>query len=325
MKIRIPQIITLIVFTLLPGQPGIHAQSQEEWSTPRQGTVQTNVLNVRANPGTAYEVVAKVQNGDRLTVVNRRDDWYEITPPPGTEAWCASRFLAANGEVTGDDVRLRSGPGVMFSEFGKLNRGEKIELIGHDRDGWQQVVPPDHATVWVNALFVHVPVPERKPQPQSFIGIAKAGSETTPSDDDDDDDAATTTAEPDADSTPDATPEAKEKTDATAEDDANAATEPLEATLEPVLEESEIPATNEQTDLETGVLIPLNAKNEAGVTHVLAIIRNDKKVAKAFLRSSRIDLAEWEYREVRVYGPVIRYAGWRMPVMIVTGIQLLNP
>lgn len=120
-------------------------------------------LNIRARPGTSYEVVAKVNRDQILAVVNKKGDWLEVLPPAGTAAWCAAKFIAETGTVTGHNVRVRSGPGIVFSAYATLPEGTSVTPVGTPVGEWQQIKVPGNATVWVHGNYV-APVQTLKPQ-----------------------------------------------------------------------------------------------------------------------------------------------------------------
>jgi len=123
----------------------------------RQGTVTAQVLNVRAKPGIQFEVVAKVMRNDQLTLLSETNNWFEIVPPADTEAWIAERFIDADGVITADNVRVRAGPGPVFSPFGYVHAGTWVERVGEPKQHWQRIVPPPTASVWVSKEFIDAP------------------------------------------------------------------------------------------------------------------------------------------------------------------------
>lgn len=129
-------------------------------SQPAKGKVNVDRLNVRARPGTTYEVVAKVVRGQEVTVVGEHGEWLEILPPEGTDAWCSSRYIGPDGRITGNNVRVRSGPGVVFSVFSTLDKGTTVQRIGEPAGEWQKISAPQSATVWIHGQFVDPVSPE---------------------------------------------------------------------------------------------------------------------------------------------------------------------
>lgn len=143
--------------------PAVDAQTEEgEASTnsapgfPRRGTVTAETLNVRARPGLFYEVIAKLETGDKVQVLERQNDWYRIPAPKDAEAWVADRFVSEDNRITGDGVRVRAGTGVAFSAYHTLDQGTAVKPTGKTRDNWNQITPPDNATAWVSGQFIEL-------------------------------------------------------------------------------------------------------------------------------------------------------------------------
>ncbi len=57
------------------------------------------------------------------------------------------------GVVTGDQVRLRGGPGTRFKPVGEVNEGTTLQVQERE-DQWVKVAPPDTASVWIYGKFV---------------------------------------------------------------------------------------------------------------------------------------------------------------------------
>jgi uncharacterized protein YraI len=64
-----------------------------------------------------------------------------------------SESEVTSGQVTGDEVRLRGGPGTKFKPVGTVNRGTRLQIRGQEGN-WTEVVPPSEATVWIYGKFV---------------------------------------------------------------------------------------------------------------------------------------------------------------------------
>ncbi|MBS3648876.1 N-acetylmuramoyl-L-alanine amidase [Pseudaminobacter sp. 19-2017] len=62
--------------------------------TPNVVVVDTDVLNVRSGPGTAYPIVGQTKRGSRLGVISVQDDWTNVHTLNGN-AWVSSRLVKA--------------------------------------------------------------------------------------------------------------------------------------------------------------------------------------------------------------------------------------
>ncbi len=155
------------LFMLLLGgsllTPAVDAQAEDAEAPttsapgfPRRGTVTAETLNVRARPGLFYEVIAKLEAGVKVQVLERQNDWFRIPVPGDAEAWVAARFVSDDNRITGDGVRVRAGTGVAFSAYHTLDQGTTVQPTGKTRDNWRQITPPDNATAWVNGQFIEL-------------------------------------------------------------------------------------------------------------------------------------------------------------------------
>jgi hypothetical protein len=65
--------------------------------------VSAEVGNVRAGPGTVYDIVGKVQAGDALQVTGKDStgDWLEVVTPDGVRGWVSVSLLQVNVALAG--------------------------------------------------------------------------------------------------------------------------------------------------------------------------------------------------------------------------------
>jgi len=162
---------------LLAQQTPPTAGEAEDGPEERVGTVTSNILNVRARPATHFEVVGQLKQGDKVTVVGEKDEWREIVAPPQTKAWIAARFIDSNGCISAERIRVHSGPGLVFTTFAQVDKGQKVTLVGTPLNGWQRIEAPPGATVWVSSAYVHVPEPEPPPAEEVAADEAPKGEQ----------------------------------------------------------------------------------------------------------------------------------------------------
>lgn len=70
------------------------------------GTVNVDVLNVRTKPSTDADVVAKLNKGDKVTVLSASDNWYKIRMDDKTEGYVFGDYITLNKDSKtsrGDD------------------------------------------------------------------------------------------------------------------------------------------------------------------------------------------------------------------------------
>jgi len=59
------------------------------------------------------------------------------------------------GEITGDDVNIRSGPGTNYYRCGKLNKGDRVKVVG-SQFSWSRIVPPAGSFSWISKQYVSI-------------------------------------------------------------------------------------------------------------------------------------------------------------------------
>jgi SH3-like domain-containing protein len=58
-------------------------------------------------------------------------------------------------EITGDDVNIRSGPGTNYYRCGKLNKADRVKVVG-SQFSWSRVVPPAGSFSWISKQYVSI-------------------------------------------------------------------------------------------------------------------------------------------------------------------------
>ena len=278
----------------------------------QKGTVQAAALNVRARRGTSFEVVDKLQRGDEVQIIAEVDGWFEILVPRTAAAWCAARFLDADGVVLEETVRVRSGPGIVFSHYAVLSAGDKATFTGAQVNGWQPIEPPEDATVWVSSEYILV---EEKPATEDLDVVKDAVDEEKDKEVALDASSVESGLGEEAEEAP--LHEAGKADALTANDE----TEKTDEEREKAEGKAQIESDLEDAPPVQGVLLAVDKERSDLGTHILAKVIDNKAYPQVYLRSSRINLDVWEHRLVRVHGREIRYRDLPFPVMIVRGIE----
>ncbi len=58
-------------------------------------------------------------------------------------------------QMTGDDVYIRSGPGTQYYRCGKLNKTNRVKVVGR-QFSWSRIVPPASSFSWISTQYVSV-------------------------------------------------------------------------------------------------------------------------------------------------------------------------
>jgi len=67
----------------------------------------------------------------------------------------AARSFPYVAQITGDDVYARSGPGTYYYHCSKLNKGDKVVVVG-SKFSWSRIVPPEGSFSWISKQYVSV-------------------------------------------------------------------------------------------------------------------------------------------------------------------------
>ncbi len=124
-------------------------------------TVTSPFLNVRAGPGLGYDIIGRLNCGQKVTADARTADgqWYRIAYN-GRQAFVFSQYVsqdgacnaggvakspapaggAANGVVIADMLNVRSGPSTANAILGRLRRGNPVVVKARTQDSaWLQI------------------------------------------------------------------------------------------------------------------------------------------------------------------------------------------
>lgn len=139
-------------------------------------TVNGDVVNLRASPGTACAIVGKALRGQSLEVLGKQGDWYQVRKD-GVTCWIAGWLVEVNQsapqvstspsyrpspaqsqgdmlEVTGNSVNIRSGPGTTYAVAGRANRGDKYRLLGKSGDWYK--IEVNGGSAWITGQYTSI-------------------------------------------------------------------------------------------------------------------------------------------------------------------------
>ncbi len=134
-------------------------------SFPYIARITSDNVNIRSGPGTNYYSCGKLNKDEEIKVVGSQFSWSQIVPPPGSFSWISKQYVSidpnnpAAGTVTDDSVRVYAGSEELKPMHSttlqlKLNRGEKVALMGVEQDDYYKIAPPSGAYLWVFNEYV---------------------------------------------------------------------------------------------------------------------------------------------------------------------------
>lgn len=177
MQSRIKISITLLIFVLFisiasigivqdavaaPGETASEAKVARTPSFPYIAEAIANGVDVRSGPGTDYYRCGKLNKADQVRVIASKYSWSHIAPPAGSFSWVSLRHVVldpqdpSTGIVKSETVRVYAGseeriPIRSTTVQLKLNKGDKVKLIGSPSNDYYKIAPPTGAYLWVSS------------------------------------------------------------------------------------------------------------------------------------------------------------------------------
>jgi len=181
-------LLTFIVLAALASSGLAQTGGSGETATPSFPYIAEIIgdnLYVRSGPGTNFYHCGKLNKGDKVKVVSRQFSWSCIVPPAGSFSWISMQYVKIDpanpsvGTVTGDNVRVYAGSDYVKPLYsttlqGKLNRDEKVKLLGEQMDDYYKIGCPSFAYLWVSTSFTR-PLP-----PQPVTPVTPPAGQVTP-------------------------------------------------------------------------------------------------------------------------------------------------
>ena len=163
-------IIVLVCGLCLPvigAQPGNTAPAAEANAMnlpafPFLAEITGDDVYVRSGPGTQYYNCGKAGKDEKVKVVGNKFSWLQIVAPTGSYSWISKQYVQidpqnnTSGTVIGEAVRVYAGsdevqPMHSTSMQVKLNKGDKVTIVGEEKDGYCKIAPPEGAYLWVSS------------------------------------------------------------------------------------------------------------------------------------------------------------------------------
>jgi hypothetical protein len=133
-------------------------------SFPYMAEITGDNLYVRSGPGTNFYHCGKLNKGDKVKIIGKQFSWARVVPPAGSFSWISIQYVSIDpdnatvGSVTGDRIRVYAGSDFVKTLYsktlqGKLDKGDKVKLLGEQMDDYYKIVPPSFAYLWVSINF----------------------------------------------------------------------------------------------------------------------------------------------------------------------------
>lgn len=120
-------------------------------------------INIRSGPGVSYDVQTQAKKGDHLTVLSKKNQWYNVRLADNSTGWVAS-WLVEQGNansstnidatVNTDGTKLRERGSTDSQVLATLKNGQKV-TVTLEQNGWAQV-EVGKKEGWINSSLLDV-------------------------------------------------------------------------------------------------------------------------------------------------------------------------
>lgn len=110
--------------------------------------VQSNSVNVRVGPGLSYDTLTQVKKGEKLTIIDKQNAWWQVRLSGDKIGWVAS-WLINNSEISSTSNHIgiikETGTNVYSSDsnhsnlLGTLPASQKVNIV-YQEQGWNQIL-----------------------------------------------------------------------------------------------------------------------------------------------------------------------------------------
>lgn len=117
--------------------------------------VTAGIANVRSGPGTQFDVLWQVEKYHPFTIVQKKDDWYEIKDFENDMAWLHQSLLdKVDGVITiKEKCNIRSRPDTNSQVLFTVEKGVPFKVVER-QENWIKVEHADGDAGWIYKTLV---------------------------------------------------------------------------------------------------------------------------------------------------------------------------
>lgn len=150
----------LLFFILLISLTAFATMALANYSTIK---IDAAVVNVRTGPGLSYDTMTQIGAGDRVNILEEKNNWYKVRLSNDKIGWVASWLVnnteisaATNtmGTVTGEKINIRSESNDQAAIIGSVTKGTELTVL-YQENGWTQI-QYNQQVAWISSKFIDV-------------------------------------------------------------------------------------------------------------------------------------------------------------------------
>jgi len=117
-------------------------------------------LNVRTSPSTGASVIATLQKGSHITLLNKSGGWWQVEYAKGKTGFCHGDYISsvsgsgAQVSLNSGMLNVRSGAGTSYSKTGSLSDGEQVVVLSRSGD-WSRILYHGTKTGYVSSRYLY--------------------------------------------------------------------------------------------------------------------------------------------------------------------------
>ena len=127
----------------------------------KAGVVSTagGMLNIRSQASTGSAVVASLNKGSYLTLMEKAGAWWKVEYARGKYGYCHSDYITAVSgvpvtvKIQSGSLNVRSGPGTAYAKTGSLSKGETV-IAFSTVSGWSHILYHGTKTGYVSGQYL---------------------------------------------------------------------------------------------------------------------------------------------------------------------------
>jgi len=117
--------------------------------------VSTRIANIRSGPGTAYEILWKVEQYHPIEVIQKQGSWYHFRDFEGDKGWIHKSLVQNKATVitTKQKCNVRKGPGTNHAIVFQIEKGIPFLILNRQKS-WLHIKHADGDSGWIHKSLV---------------------------------------------------------------------------------------------------------------------------------------------------------------------------